>query len=314
MKNIWVICSYFNFTKTPFRLKNFNIFRDNIKRYGNLKLLCVEFSPSKDFEVLASDVDLLLQLSDGDIMWQKERLLNIGIDLLPSDTDIVIVCDGDVVFTDDKFTDKIIQSLDKYIAVQCFSAVYHLSPDRNYRNFNYFDVNFSSQEYFNGGSPGCIMSYSQYGNFSYGAAGYIWAFRYKNIKSVKLFDENIIGSGDRVSASAFIGLPLAPWLVAGGFNNNYYKYLNKVKNEGINRDTVGYINIPIYDLYHGDLRSRQYQERHQILRDINFNPDLDLINNFMQPFSFAQHVEQESRDKIKNYFYSRNEMPILKTV
>jgi hypothetical protein len=315
MKNIWVVCSYFNFTKTPFRLKNFNIFRDNIKRYGNLKLLCVEFSPSKCFEIVASDVDMLLQLSDGDIMWQKERLINIGIDALPENTDIVIICDADIVFTDDDFTEKLTKSLERYSAVQCFSIIRSLSPNKNETNFDYFNVDFNSLDAFALSAPSCIMTYSLYGNFAGGAAGYMWAFNYKIIKNIKLFDINIIGSGDRVSAAAFIGLPLAPWLTVGGQNAvHYYKYLNNVKNAGINRDTVGYIDMQIYDLYHGLHEDRKYNQRHAILQDMGFLPERDLISSKGAVHKFSEGFSQSSRDKIKNYFYSRNEMPVRKTV
>lgn len=307
MKNIWVVCSYFNFNKSLARLNNLNIFRDNIKRYG-LKLLCVEFSPLGNFEICSNDVDMLLQLSDGDIMWQKERLINIGIDLLPHDTNTVIICDADVIFTDDKFIEKLEITLNKYAAVQCFSSVNHLKQNINATNFDYFNVNFNNKDIFINSSPGCIMTYSLYGNFAAGAAGYIWAFRYEAIKNVKLFESNIIGSGDRVSASAFLGLSAPPWVMAGYDRGIYYRYLELAKNNGINRDTVGYIDIPIYDLFHGLHADRRYNERHNILKNMQFNIEKHLIKQPGAPFKFSGYMQKPHRDEIKNYFYSRNEM------
>jgi len=307
MKNIWVVSSYFNFCGSLARLKNFNIFRDNIKRYG-LKLLCVEFNPLSNFEIQSNDVDMLLQLSGGDIMWQKERLINIGINLLPSDTDIVIVCDADVIFTDDKFIEKLKNGLDKYSVVQCFSIVHHLSPDKNATNFDYFNVDFKDEKIFFNRIPSCIMTYNLYGNFSSGSAGYIWAFRYKTIKNVKLFEHNIIGSGDRVSASAFIGLGVVPWVTAGEDPKIYSDYLELAKNNGINRDTVGYIDMQIYDLFHGAHSNRKYNDRHNILKNMKFNIQKHITKKPGEAFKFSENMGEAHKNEIKNYFYSRNEI------
>ena len=46
----------------------------------------------------SDDADLLVQLRGGDVLWQKERLLNLGLKTLPDGCDKVAWIDGDVLF------------------------------------------------------------------------------------------------------------------------------------------------------------------------------------------------------------------------
>jgi hypothetical protein len=72
--------------------------------------------------------------------------------------------------------------------------------------------------------------------------------------------------------------------------------------------------MQIYDLYHGLRKDRQYNERHAILQEMGFLPERDLISSTGAAHKFSEGFSQSSKDKIKNYFYSRNEMPVRKTV
>jgi len=139
-------------------------------------------------------------------------------------------------------------------------------------------------------------------------SGYAWAFRYDFIKNVKMFEHNIIGGGDRITASALIGLPYAPITVAGINNSPYFEYLKKAKEYGANRDSVGYISGAIFDLFHGFHLNRQYEERHSILKDVKFNTETDLIFVKDQPYKFAPHVNSDTKSRILEYFYSRSEL------
>jgi hypothetical protein len=308
MKRIWAVSCYFNFTKSKLRLKNFKIFKRNLDKHG-IKLAVVEFSPDSVFELNHNDTDLLIQLKEGDTMWQKERLLNIAVDKLPQDTDIVIVIDADVVFSDINTIGYIQKELEKKPIVQCFSLNAHINPEVvDAESVDFLSLNKDNDALFlRGKRPGCIYAYEMTGNFQFGAAGYAWAFRYEIIKSTKLFEHNIIGGGDRVSASAFIGLYNPPIIVAGINYSEYYSYFQKVKSAGINRDAVGYIDTLVYDLYHGSHEDRQYLQRHDILKNSNFDSSRDLIYSSGAPFKFSDSVNQTTKNQIIDYFYSRKE-------
>jgi hypothetical protein len=307
--NIWAVCCYFNLNNSESRIENFRIFRKNLKNH-NIKLLCVEFNPDSNFELNNDDADIMVRFSDGDAMWQKERLLNIGIDNLPNNTDIVVILDADVVFSSRYTAQALKYELERNMVVQCFSIIGHISPyvvDCDTQDF--FDLDWTNDELFlEKPVPGCIYGYQIAGNLHGGCSGYAWAFKYETIKNIKLYESNIIGGGDRIMACAFIGLPVVPPTAAGVNPHKYYEYLDKVRDYGINRDNVGYMNFPMYDLFHGIHTDRSYDKRHSILKDAAFDVTTDLIDRNGLPFKFAEHVPESLRYKIIDYFYSRNEI------
>ena len=78
---LWAITAYFNPAGFHNRLRNYRVFRENL----GAPLVAVEFSHEGRFELCATDADILLQIAGGDVMWQKERLLNLALASLPSD-------------------------------------------------------------------------------------------------------------------------------------------------------------------------------------------------------------------------------------
>ena len=89
-----VVTSYFNPMKSRRRLTNYRVFSSRL----NAPLLTVELSFDGQFELTSADADHLIQLSGGDVMWQKERLLNIALEAVPHDVEDVAWIDCDVVF------------------------------------------------------------------------------------------------------------------------------------------------------------------------------------------------------------------------
>ena len=94
----WGITVFFNPTGYKNKIENYRRFRESSKKQG-LNLLCVELAfGGKNFEVSKEDADILVQLRGGDILWQKERLLNIGLERLPKDCDKIAWLDCDIIF------------------------------------------------------------------------------------------------------------------------------------------------------------------------------------------------------------------------
>jgi len=73
------VTSYFNPMKSRRRLANYRTFRSRL----DVPLVTVELAFDGQFELTSGDADHLIQLSGGDIMWQKERLLNIALEAVP---------------------------------------------------------------------------------------------------------------------------------------------------------------------------------------------------------------------------------------
>ena len=81
MSRLWAVTSYFNPAGYHRKLPNYRTFRKQLA----VPLLAVELSHSDKFELEPNDADVLVQLNGGNVMWQKERLLNVGISHLPND-------------------------------------------------------------------------------------------------------------------------------------------------------------------------------------------------------------------------------------
>ena len=94
---LWAITSYFNPAGYRNRLENFRKFRRRLA----VPLLAVEFRYGERFELEDGDADLLLRLPGRDVLWQKERLLNVAMTHLPAECTAVASLDCDVVFERD---------------------------------------------------------------------------------------------------------------------------------------------------------------------------------------------------------------------
>ena len=71
---LWAIASFFNPLGYQTRLTNYRIFR----RHLGVPLLTVEQGYDGRFELDGQDATILVQVPARDVMWQKERLLNLA--------------------------------------------------------------------------------------------------------------------------------------------------------------------------------------------------------------------------------------------
>ena len=108
--SFWGITAFFNPTDSKKRVENLRQFAAGVREQG-LKLMIVELAFG-DQEARAEDSDKLIGLTGGALCWQKERLLNIGLDNLPSDCDRVAWLDGDIVFQNELWVREALEALD----------------------------------------------------------------------------------------------------------------------------------------------------------------------------------------------------------
>jgi hypothetical protein len=77
---VWAIASYYNPVGYRRRLANYRLFRANL----GIPLVTVELSFDGRFELAEDDADILIQLTGGAVLWQKERLLNLAAKAVPA--------------------------------------------------------------------------------------------------------------------------------------------------------------------------------------------------------------------------------------
>jgi hypothetical protein len=120
---LWAITCYFNPIGYRRRLVNYKIFREHL----DIPLVAVELAYGPGFELEEKDADILVQLRSEDILWQKERLLNVALQALPSTCRKVVWVDCDVVFESTDWAERTSLLLDRFMLVQPFSQL-HCMP------------------------------------------------------------------------------------------------------------------------------------------------------------------------------------------
>lgn len=274
---LWAITTYFNVVGDDIRLRNYEKFRCQL----DIPLVAVELSFNTHFDLSTRDADILIQLHGGDVLWQKERLLNIALDALPSGCDAVAWLDCDVVFENANWVSEALDSLSDSLLIQPFSRVFDLSrnqiPDRSiaidslkYRHAItalIVDGTFL-EEWFR--MPGASML-ARY------APGFAWVARVDLLRQHGFYDGNILGNGDKLLFNAALGR-FNDAVTGYGLNEEqaiHYVAWAQGFHEAVN-SRIGYIPQRLFHLWHGDLSCRRYGPRvHEFMR-FNFDPFVDI--------------------------------------
>ena len=91
---LWAITAYFDPFNKGHRLPAYREFRRRLA----IPLIAVELSSHDQFHLGPDDADIVIHLSGGAVLWQKERLLNVALQALPAHVDAVAWLDCDLVF------------------------------------------------------------------------------------------------------------------------------------------------------------------------------------------------------------------------
>jgi hypothetical protein len=124
-ESLWAITSFFNPAGYRRRLANYRVFRERL----SVPLVAVELAYGPDFELTEADAEILVRLRGGDVLWQKERLLNLALRALPSHCKNVVWVDCDIVFDSDEWPQQVNRLLRDYWILQTFREVHELPRD-----------------------------------------------------------------------------------------------------------------------------------------------------------------------------------------
>ncbi len=117
--DLWCVTAYFNPGHYRTRRTNYELFANPIRAAG-IPLLTVECAFGNDLFELPAGPDVL-QVRSLHVLWQKERLINLGVANLPSQVTKVAWLDGDIVFTNPDWAVQTAAMLDEYPVVQPFA-------------------------------------------------------------------------------------------------------------------------------------------------------------------------------------------------
>jgi hypothetical protein len=264
--SLCAITCFFNPGMYARRVKNYFTF---IKHIHRLDILCLTVECAfADQEFQLPEDSNIIRVRAHDIMWLKERLINLGLRRVPPSFNAVAWLDCDIIFHDESWPEKALLGLSTFKVLQLFSTV-HRSERDGPCQLQSFGFKRMTQP---------TLSYG--GNLlTHGHTGFAWAADRNLLDKHGLYDLCMSGSGDHVMAHAFAGE-----IDCGCVNERiqvgtiHWAHFRQWA-EAISRETngdVGAISGGITHLWHGNIRDRAYSKRNQEFGRFEFDPRADV--------------------------------------
>jgi hypothetical protein len=144
----------------------------------------------------------------------------------------------------------------------------------------------------------------------FGRPGLAWAANFEDFdRAGRLLDFSILGAGDWYMAHGLVG---SMHVTAGEhYSPAYAKRLLQWQQQceaEIQRD-VGYVEGTVLHYFHGRKQLRGYPTRGAILKDGEYDPDVDVKYDRYGLLQLVTHIPRQikMRDRIRAYFKARNE-------
>jgi hypothetical protein len=212
------------------------------------------------YEGRTPEIPNAFHVTGNSVLFAKENLCRILETKIPSKYKKLAFLDADIIFSDSSWYSKTSELLDTHDVVQLFDESHWLDSTNKNITLTRKSVLFMKE-------PQYTTSYHP---------GFAWAMRRDWYTKVGFFDYAISGSGDTLSAAAWLNKPfppnfksLPPPLVL-----EYSKFNSKPK------PRITYLpNISVKHLYHGSKENRKYVDRHKMLDVTEDISKLILKNN-----------------------------------
>jgi hypothetical protein len=306
---LWAVTAYFNPMHWRRRLVNYRAFRERLR----VPLVAVELGYDGQFDLRPGDAELLLQDPGKDVMWQKERLLNLALEALPAAVTRVACLDSDVILERSDIWRHALRALDESPLVQLFSQVYYLPADELpdfahceqtrtpaagfawLRQQGHSTLDLCNPVWTDPGKPPPVP---------YGLA---WAFRRELFAGRGLYDAWVVGGATRLHCFAADGL----WREAatamrfhGGMVEHYRRWAEGFHAEV--RGNWGYVPGAVAHLWHGEAVGRKYRQRYEDFARFGFDPTVDLARDRHGAWRWNSD-KPEMHQYLRDYFAGRQE-------
>jgi hypothetical protein len=304
---LWAITSYFNPARYASRLRNYRAFRANLVP----PLAVAEFSLNGKFELRKDDAEIVVQIAGGDVLWQKERLLNVALSSLPGDCNHVAWVDCDVIFTARDWAERAVRALREFCLIQPFRERCNLSRGAQISSGANGGCDSISESVAYriamGGAHADDFRLSEAPLTRNSIAGLAWAARRDLLEVHGLYDACILGSGDRAILCAAMGIFESGVNAVGKHGRQIEHYLAWAKpfHRAVG-GRVGFVDGRVLHLGHGDLRNRRYAQRHEGLVRFGFDPFSDIALDPSGSWRW-NGSKSEMHKYVRSYFESRKE-------
>jgi hypothetical protein len=305
--DVWAITCYFNPVGYRSRLANYRVFRKHLP----VPLVTVELSYDAGFHLRREDAEILIQLRGGDVLWQKERLLNVALGALPRGCRTVAWLDCDVVFQRSGWPSATDLALDEFTLIQPFGEAHHLGPDACPESSGatppVYRPDSLARRMIDGTVPTSIFAgqgASQ--RWSY-AVGLAWACRRETLEAGGLYDGLIMGSGDKAMAAAAYGYS-EDAVRAYRMNRRQARHYRSWARPFFDavRGRVGFVKGTLWHLWHGDRRYRNYGARYDGFADFEFDPYCDIAVSDDGCWRWST-AKDDLHEHVSRYFRARRE-------
>ena len=307
MSDLWAITAYFNPCQYRTRRANFRAFRAHL----GVPLVAVELVYGGRAELDPTDADILVRIPGQDVLWQKERLLNVALGVLPDACHAVAWVDCDIVFAAAGWDRRVMAALASVAVVQPFSTVYDLPrhigaaeaprcPEVHAR------ISLASGmaagrlplDLFRTQGASMRLRYSP---------GHAWAARRSLLREHGIYDGFVMGGGDKAMASAAFGRHRDS-VRAHQMNEHqarhYLEWAEPFAEATGGR--VGYADETIYHLWHGELERRAYGHRYHGFARFDFDPFKDIRLAAGGCWCWSSD-KPELHEHVRRYFTERHE-------
>ena len=292
------ISAYFNPQHYRTRLHNHAIFADRL-RGSAIPLLTVECAFSDDAFELPPAPDVL-QVRSPDVLWQKERLINLAIGRLPDHVSKVAWLDDDILFTNPDWAVETARRLEEAPVVQLFTRAIRLRQGRPAPGGDE-----PGTESFAAVLGRSLPRRGRSGYHAHGHTGFAWAARRQLLERHGLYEAILNGVGDDLIAHALANdlnsrcvrfywsgpLPEAGWArllgrlartlpgaSAGHPNGPFYRHFMRWARPiaDATQGHIGCVTGDVLHLWHGKPAKRQHREGRAVLHMEHFDPAADL--------------------------------------
>jgi hypothetical protein len=252
-------------------------------------------------------------------MWQKERLLNLALAAVPPECRTLAWVDADVIFDRTDWAEEAQELLDRFPVVQLFETVHYLPPEFPLAQLGrvqpILNRNSISSLFAQGHKGDAILPMGHQHDGSLedlpveqrGATGFAWAFRRELFQDRGLYDAAILGAGDRAMVTAahgFFDIERDNRRLNPPQFDHFLRWARPFHQDVHGR--VGVLPGHIYHLWHGDLKNRNFCERHRSFAAFQFDPYNDLALADNGSWRWNTH-KPEMHQFVINYFLARKE-------
>lgn len=274
---LWAITSYFNPLHYRRRPAAYRGFRDRLQ----VPLATIELSFDGSYELGAGDADLLVQLRGEDVMWQKERLLNVLLPQLPAECRQVAWLDCDIVFERQDWPERLAEALARAPVVQPFQRVHymppHAGPDDVAESIATLTRESLGSWLDSGRSVDDALRHATTRRSDSAMKGMAWAASRDLLESQGFYDACIIGGGANALACAVLGT--YDQVIRSNCMNDRQREHYLAWAERFHRAADGSISClagDVYHLWHGDLANRRGSALHKGFTAFEFDPGTDI--------------------------------------